>query len=676
MSRQTTAQKQQKPTTQPANTTKQPKPIEYTPSQAAIDAQTYETSPKVRDLYHKLMGFHNVLASTNPTDKLREEKLEEFLTQVEPLFMEIQQEQLLLPQFKTDLTLLRLNDGQLKGKVQIDNNQETFQNSSNPFSIEKNSIEHFITWINSKSPTPTGFGTNISLKTDFCEGTGIVALRDLNYEENIINIPRSSMISSDIFFTDPYYQPLNILNPQVSKDQKTALTLAIAFERYRGKESNFEPYLNLLPNYVPCLVYATIDDVLALRNTKNYLYALKIMYNFIQQYIALICQIEQFNRQVDWNLEHEKNRINAKNQTKNQTKSDKKNTQKTEIGPENPKIGLKFIKPISVLMYRWSTAMAMSRQNPIPMIQLPNGPKIDPNLNKNQTSSLLALIPGFDFANFTIPIDKKQRIINTHYNFETNSSDTTAMSNVKQGEQVYIYYGARSVTEFTFFQGFLPDLSLLVNKPPHTHADSYTFLPPPPPQTDGLDKIRTMINSRLGIGQMDSITIPFHEDKPISIKVQNSFLQMAAEQLNIKIDINNNEGFENNLNDETIHNVPNWTIIWKYAFVLTLDKNELSTLLTKLGKFPKSSLTEDEEALLSYRLLITSDLIPNDNASMKRAIIDGLIPTLKKLIVNNVNDATLQRKTPCFDLFLSLITADNANINAQIMSLQKLADGL
>jgi hypothetical protein len=61
---------------------------------------------------------------------------------------------------------------------------------------------------------------------------------------------------------------------------------------------------------------------------------------------------------------------------------------------------------------------------------------------------------------------------------------------------------------------------------------------------------------------------------------------------------------------------------------------------------------------------------------MKRAIIDGLIPTLKKLIVNNVHDTTLQRKTPCFDLFLSLITADNANINAQIISLQKLADGL
>ncbi|CAC5396741.1 SETD3 [Mytilus coruscus] len=85
--------------------------------------------------------------------------------------------------------------------------------------------------------------------------------------------------------------------------------------------------------------------------------------------------------------------------------------------------------------YRWAVSTVMTRQNQIPT---PDGSKIT-----------FGLIPMWDMCNHC------NGTITTDYNLESDCSDCFALKEFKQGEQISIFYGARSNAELLVHNGFV-----------------------------------------------------------------------------------------------------------------------------------------------------------------------------------------------------------------------------
>uniref|UniRef100_A0A1A7Z589 protein-histidine N-methyltransferase n=1 Tax=Iconisemion striatum TaxID=60296 RepID=A0A1A7Z589_9TELE len=88
--------------------------------------------------------------------------------------------------------------------------------------------------------------------------------------------------------------------------------------------------------------------------------------------------------------------------------------------------------------YRWAVSSVMTRQNQIP--------------TEDGSRVTLALIPLWDMCNHT------NGLITTGYNLEDDRCECVALQDYKENEQIYIFYGTRSNTEFVIHNGFFyPD---------------------------------------------------------------------------------------------------------------------------------------------------------------------------------------------------------------------------
>eukprot|EP00123_Amoebidium_parasiticum_P017471 comp23864_c1_seq2/m.41791 comp23864_c1_seq2/g.41791 ORF comp23864_c1_seq2/g.41791 comp23864_c1_seq2/m.41791 type:complete len:307 (-) comp23864_c1_seq2:263-1183(-) len=91
--------------------------------------------------------------------------------------------------------------------------------------------------------------------------------------------------------------------------------------------------------------------------------------------------------------------------------------------------------------FRWAVSVVMTRQNKVPV-----------SVGGGQAMQWgFALIPVWDFANHTTEGE-----ITTFYSTETQATECYAVRDFKQGEQVYIYYGPRTCSEFLMHNGFVP----------------------------------------------------------------------------------------------------------------------------------------------------------------------------------------------------------------------------
>eukprot|EP00124_Ichthyophonus_hoferi_P005944 Ihof_evm1s1063 gene=Ihof_evmTU1s1063 len=91
--------------------------------------------------------------------------------------------------------------------------------------------------------------------------------------------------------------------------------------------------------------------------------------------------------------------------------------------------------------FRWAISVVMTRQNRVPVA-------ID---GEGDITWGYGLIPFWDMANHT-----PEGEITTFFNSQSKSTECHAVRDFKEGEEVYIYYGNRTSSEFLLHSGFIP----------------------------------------------------------------------------------------------------------------------------------------------------------------------------------------------------------------------------
>lgn len=225
---------------------------------------------------------------------------------------------------------------------------------------------------------------------------GLKAEHDYLENQLILEIPRKLIFSTQE--AAPELQALQN-DPMVQHMPQVALAIALLIEKHKGN-SKWKPYIDALPNSYCTVLYMNTNDMTELKGSPTLEAALKQCRNIARQY-------SYFNKLFQ-------------------------NTQ----------------NPVSDILrdvftyeeYCWAVSTVMTRLNTIP--------------NEDETQMIHALIPLWDMCNH------EEGKITTDFNRFNNIDSCVcyAMRNFKAGEQIFIYYGPRTNSDFFVHSGFVyPD---------------------------------------------------------------------------------------------------------------------------------------------------------------------------------------------------------------------------
>lgn len=209
----------------------------------------------------------------------------------------------------------------------------------------------------------------------------------------VIAVPRKLMLSIES-------ANQSILSNLISKDQilknmpNVVLAIFLLIEKF--KENSFwKPYLDILPKKYTTVLYFTIDELEELKGSPTLEMALRQIKNICRQYAYFY---KLFSTTDDAVSKLMKGRFT-------------------------------FVE------YCWAVSTVMTRQNTIP--------------SENGDHMINALIPLWDLCNHT------NGTISTNYNPELNRSECLALRDFNSGEQLFIFYGARSNADLFIHNGFV-----------------------------------------------------------------------------------------------------------------------------------------------------------------------------------------------------------------------------
>ncbi|KAH3844375.1 hypothetical protein DPMN_086633 [Dreissena polymorpha] len=193
----------------------------------------------------------------------------------------------------------------------------------------------------------------------------------------------------------------SVLGPLINADKilqvmpSVVLALHLLCER-RSEQSPWKPYLDILPDTYNTPLYFTPDDVKLLKGSPAQSDCMNQFRNIARQYGYFY-----------------------------------------KLFQSDPAIAASLpIKDVFTYDdYRWAVSTVMTRQNQIPT---PDGNKMT-----------FALIPLWDMCNHC------SGIITTSFNLEQNCSECYALRDYTQGDQIFIFYGARSNAELLVNNGFV-----------------------------------------------------------------------------------------------------------------------------------------------------------------------------------------------------------------------------
>ncbi|KAK6183292.1 hypothetical protein SNE40_010798 [Patella caerulea] len=225
-------------------------------------------------------------------------------------------------------------------------------------------------------------------------GFGLKAKQHIKEASLFLTIPRKLMLTVDSAKS-------SVLGDLISEDKilqampNITLALHLLCEKHQP-DSFFQPYINILPTSYSTPLYFTPEELQNLKGSP-------VLGDALSQYRNIARQYAYFYRLL----------------------------QKQE--PFITK--LPITDHFTFDEYRWAVSTVMTRQNQIPTV---DGSKVT-----------FGLIPLWDMCNHT----------NGHYtsdfNVEKNVSECYALRDFEAGEQVYIFYGARSNAEFLIHNGFV-----------------------------------------------------------------------------------------------------------------------------------------------------------------------------------------------------------------------------
>ncbi|XP_029973162.1 actin-histidine N-methyltransferase [Salarias fasciatus] len=224
------------------------------------------------------------------------------------------------------------------------------------------------------------------------EGYGLRATRDIKAEELFLWIPRKMLMTVEAAQN-------SVLGPLYSQDRILQamgnVTLALHLLCERADPASFwQPYVRSLPQEYDTPLYYQQEDVQLLLGTQA-------VQDVLSQYKNTARQYAYFYKLI-------------------------------QTHPAASKLPLK--DSFTFDDYRWAVSSVMTRQNQIP--------------TEDGSRVTLALIPLWDMCNHT------NGLITTGYNLEDDRCECVALQDYKENEQIYIFYGTRSNSEFVIHNGF------------------------------------------------------------------------------------------------------------------------------------------------------------------------------------------------------------------------------
>ncbi|XP_054264332.1 actin-histidine N-methyltransferase-like [Macrosteles quadrilineatus] len=254
--------------------------------------------------------------------------------------------------------------------------------------------EGLLTWLENHDAEVQGVGI-----TEFPgHGLGLVALRDVSEGEVIVAVPRKLMITAESVQASKLGYLL--ANETMLKHMpNVALALFLLLERFSSEGPSFwAPYLNMLPSAYTTVLYFTAQELQELKGSPTLEGALKQCRNIARQYAYFYRLFQNM--------------------------SDPASEILREV--------------FTYEQYRWAVSTVMTRQNFIP--------------SADGSSMVNALIPLWDMANHS------NGKISTDYSLGSDRSECLAWRDFNAGEQVFIFYGARSNADLLVHNGFVyPD---------------------------------------------------------------------------------------------------------------------------------------------------------------------------------------------------------------------------
>ncbi|XP_060070561.1 actin-histidine N-methyltransferase-like [Ylistrum balloti] len=227
-------------------------------------------------------------------------------------------------------------------------------------------------------------------------GYGIKATKDLKEMDPFVIVPRKLMLTTDTARASG-------LDALIAEDKilqampSIVLALHLLCER-RSTESFWRPYLDMLPSRYTTPLYFSPEELALLKGSPAYK-------DCVNQYRNIARQYAYFYRVL-------------------------------QNHPAASKLPIKDC--FTYDDYRWAVSTVMTRQNQVPT---PDGERLT-----------FALIPLWDMCNHC------NGTITTDYNVEDDCSECFALRDFAKGEQIMIFYGARSNAELLIHSGFVyPD---------------------------------------------------------------------------------------------------------------------------------------------------------------------------------------------------------------------------
>ncbi|XP_059045181.1 actin-histidine N-methyltransferase [Achroia grisella] len=220
---------------------------------------------------------------------------------------------------------------------------------------------------------------------------GLKATKNFSEGSLLLMVPSKLMLTEQNA-RESELSPFINVDPLLQNMPNITLSLFLLLEKNKP-DSFWKPYIDILPEKYSTILYFTSEELSELRPSPAFESALKLYKSIARQYAYFYNKIHTLNIPV-----------------------------------------LKDLQEIFTFEnYRWAVSTVMTRQN---MIQMDN-------------CDVTSFIPLWDMCNH------EHGKITTDYNKELNRSECYALREFQQGQQIFIFYGARSNVDLFLHNGFV-----------------------------------------------------------------------------------------------------------------------------------------------------------------------------------------------------------------------------
>ncbi|XP_050299746.1 actin-histidine N-methyltransferase [Anthonomus grandis grandis] len=222
---------------------------------------------------------------------------------------------------------------------------------------------------------------------------GIKVEQEIPQSTLVIAVPRKLMMSNETV-KDSIVQDL-VEKVEILKNMPNVLlTVYLLVEKLKN-DSFWKPYIDILPKSYNTVLYFTMSELEELKGSPTLEVALKQIKSIVRQYA--------YFHKLFWGSDDPVSELMRNRFTFNE--------------------------------YCWAVSTVMTRQNMIP--------------SEDGSTMINALIPLWDLCNHT------NGTISTDYNPQLKRSECLAFRDFQAGEQLFIYYGARTNADFFIHNGFV-----------------------------------------------------------------------------------------------------------------------------------------------------------------------------------------------------------------------------